>query len=297
MPETLKPGDLLRQPLESSGDGDKPEPDDKILPGIWKQAIQDARKWPFVDPDVMHEEEVDSYADFPADIEGVEEADSLLKEVPDYSEFEPWGKMDGETDRDYELFAHYLARGLSRTYADTARHHGISQPYVSRVANKNDWPDRVRAWDDYREKIYTSTVIQRTKKMAEDHAGIAAKGIAALSLVFEEILTRAEEDPEGHKAELRELNFRGLFTMAEKAARALPNLMGAERLSRGLPTELTADIQVKENRVVVQTTEDLAEVVAGLFEVMDTGADADEGEGEGEIVDAEVIEDDPGEEE
>lgn len=290
MPETLKPGDLLRRPLESSGDGDKPEPDDKILPGIWKQAIQDARKWPFVDPDVMHEEEVDSYADFPADIQEVEEVDALLKEVPDYSEFEPWGKMDGETDRDYELFVHYLARGLSRTYADTARHHGISQPYVSRVANKNDWPDRVRAWDDYREKIYTSTVIEKTKKMAEGHATTAAKAITALSLVFDEILKRAKENPEAHAEELKELNFRGLFTMAEKAARALPNLMGAERLSRGLPTELTADIQVKENRVVIQTTEELAEIVAGLADVMDTGYEGDDEGEEGEIINAEVIE-------
>lgn len=264
---------------------------DDNLPKTWTEAINDAGEWPFVDPDVMLEEEVDSFGEFPNDPEELPEG------IIPYSEYEPWGKMQEETDRDYELFSYYRAFGLGRSYGEVARHFGISQPYVSKRANKHDWIDRVRAWDEHRERIYTSTVLEKTKKMAENHAGIAAKGIAALSLVFDEILERAEKDPELHKLELQDLSFRGLFTLADKAARALPNLMNAERLSRGLPTELTADIQIKENRVVVQSTEELSEIVAGLFNVLDTG----DGKGVSDeflgIEDAEVVEDDPEEEE
>lgn len=279
MPESFRPGDLLRRPLDS----DAKEPsskDDKEIPVIWRQAIEDAGEWPFVDPDVMHEEEVDSFGDFPSAPEEMPEAPAEL--VP-YSEFEPWGKMDEETDRDYELFSHYLASGLGRTYGATARHFQISQAYISKRAHKHDWPDRVKAWDDYREMVYTSLVIEKTKKMAEEHAGIAAKGIAALAIVFDEILNRAK-DPELMKLELEEMSTRALFGLADKAARALPNLMGAERLSRGLPTELTAEVQVKENRVTVQTTEELSEIINGLQQVLDTGDDD-------EVIDIEEVED------
>lgn len=287
MPKSLKPGDLLRPPLDS--EIDKPAPEDKEIPVIWRQAIDDARKWPFVNPDVMLEEEVDSFGDFPTDPKDIPEAPA---EVVPFSEFEPWGKMEEETGRDYELFSHYLASGLSRSYGQTARHFGITQPYVSKRAQKHDWIDRVRAWDDYREKIYTSLIIQKTKEMAEDHADIAAKGIAALSIVFDEILSRAE-DPELLKLELEEMSTRALFGLADKAARALPNLMSAERLSRGLPTELTAEVQVKENRVVIQSTEELSEIVSGLYDVLGK-AGSDESE-EIVIEELEIIDD--GEEE
>lgn len=285
MPETLRPGDLLRPPLDSDAEPkDKDtKQDEKEIPVSWRKAIKDAGEWPFVDPDVMHKEEVDSFGDFPSEPENIPEAPAEM--VP-FSEFEPWGRMEEETDRDYELFSHYLASGLGRTYGKTARHFQISQPYISQRARKHDWPDRVKAWDDYRERVYTSLVIEKTKKMAEEHAGIAAKGIAALSIVFDEILHRAD-DPELMKLELSEMSTRALFTLADKAARALPNLMGAERLSRGLPTELTAEVQVKENRVTIQTTEELSEIINGLQQVLDTGADEDYVDVEGEEMEGE----------
>lgn len=283
MPESIRPGDLLRPPLDSDNEKENSK-DDKEIPVTWRKAIKDAGEWPFVDPDVMHEEEVDSFGDFPSDPEDIPEAP---KELVPYSEFEPWGRMEEETDRDYELFSHYLASGLGRTYGGTARHFRISQPYVSKRAQKHDWGDRVKAWDDYRERVYTSLVIEKTKKMAEEHAGIAAKGIAALSIVFDEILKRAD-DPELMTLELNEMSTRALFTLADKAARALPNLMGAERLSRGLPTELTAEVQVKENRVTIQTTEELSEIINGLQQVLDTG---DDDGVDDEVIDVEEVED------
>lgn len=280
MAKRVRPGDLLRPPLtsiEMTTSTIEQEAALSRLPESWRTAIEKADEWPFVDPDVAMGTPDPSFSDFPHE-------DSSLPEVIPFSEFEPWGMMDEETDRDYELFSYHRAQGLSRTQTATARHFGISQVYVSKVATKRNWDERIRAWDEYREKLYTTEVIEGIKKMAKDHADIAAKGITALSSIFEAAIERID-DPRT-KGELDEISFRGLLALAEKSARVIPNLMNAERLSRGLPTEISSQIVVHESKVTVTTTDELAEVVFGLQDVlgkMGTGGDS-------EVVDVEAIE-------
>ena len=266
MSEKIHAGDLLRPPA-----GERPSATSRAdlakLPSSWQTVIEKAEEWPFVDPDVMLDAKTESFADYPAD--------AVPDDIVPFSEFEPWGKMDTESNRDYELFSEYRALGLSRTFTATAKHFSISQTYISKVANKHDWVERIRAWDDYREQIYTTEVIEGVRKMAKDHSGIASKGIQSMSIVFDELLDRAENDPL-HEEEMATLGLRSLFGLAEKAARVIPNLMNAERLSRGLPTELSAQVVVKENRVVIQTTDELAEIIQGLGNVLRSIGEEDE---------------------
>ncbi len=272
MPQVISPVDLLRPPERQREVASTREALSR-LPKSWRTVIAKAEEWPFVDPDVMLDARVPSLNDYP-------EGDEVPSDIVPFSEYEPWGKMETETNRDYELFSEYRASGMSRTYTATGKHFGISQSYISKTAQKHDWVDRVRSWDQYREQIYTTEVIESVRKMAHDHAGIANRGIKALSMVFDELIDRMENDPL-HEEELATIGFRSLFALAEKAARAVPNLMNAERLSRGLPTEISASITVKENRIVIQTTEELAEIIQGLGGVLDAVGE--------EIEDAEII--------
>lgn len=269
MPERVRPGDLLRPPLSSSDMTSTKADLSKALsalPDSWKTAIDKADEWPFVNPDEAMDQRDPSFSDFPND-------DSALPDgVVPFSEFEPWGRMDEETDRDYELFSYYRSLGLSRTQSETARHFGITQVYVNRVANNRNWIERVKAWDDYRERIYTTEVIEGVKKMARDHAEIASKGIKSLSVAFDALLQRILDPETGEvlwdEMELSELSVRSLFALAEKSARAIPNLMNAERLSRGLPTEISSQVVVSESKVTVTTSDELAEIVFGLQNVL-----------------------------
>ena len=283
MPEIIRPGEILKRPLISEGMNTLTREQEIILeklPSSWRNAITQMQEWPFVDPDeALKAPDTSSFSDFPtAD-------DEIPHDVVPFSEAEPWGRMDDETDRDYELFSFHRASGLSRTYTATAKHFDISQAYISKTASNRGWNDRIRAWDDYREQIYTTQVIEGVKKMATQHAGIANKGIQALSVVFDELLERVKQGKEEDISELNLISFRGLFGLAEKAARALPNLMNAERLSRGLPTELTASVVVKENRITIQSSEELAEIVFGLQNVLG-GRESPNGE-VGEVIDVE----------
>jgi len=272
MATEIRAGEILRPPLEYRGMPSlNPSRETQLskLPPSWRTALGKAEEWPFVDPDVMLATQVPSFGDFPAD-------DSVPDDIIPFSEFEPWGKMEDETGRDYELFSYYRASGLSRSQSATARHFGITQPYVGRVAARCNWLDRVDAWDKYREQVYTTQVIDGIRKMADDHAQIASKGIKALSIAFDKLLERMEGDDPAWQNEIDELSFRTLFSMVERSGRVLPNLMGAERLSRGLPTELTAQVIIKENRVVVQSTEDLAQIVQGLQSVLQNTQPSDD---------------------
>lgn len=267
MVKTLRPGDVLRAPDGIIGEL-APTPrvrrEEALaqIPKSWRTVLARADEWPFPDPDTMLVTATDSFADYPT------EPEDLPAEIVPFSDFEPWGKMEEETNRDYELFSHYRALGLSRTFAAVAKHFSISQTYVSKVAHKHGWLDRVDEWDKYREKVYTSEILDKTKKMAEEHAKISAKGVRALSIAFDELLERIDSEDPLHLEEMSQLSLKSLYAMVEKAARVLPNLMNAERLSRGLPTELSTHMVVREDRIVLQTTDDLINVVEGLGLIM-----------------------------
>lgn len=189
---------------------------------------------------------------------------SFLDASP-YSAAEPWGLMDGESSHEYQYFAHYRAQGLGRVKNRVATHFEVSPAAIYRVAEKNDWDNRCRAWDVYREQIYTAERIEETRDMAKVHANIARKGIIALASAWEHLVGRMEADPELWKAELEEIPTKQLIVLAQRSAQVLPNLMNAERLSRGMPTELISTHSTVDQRITVQTTDELALILGGLF--------------------------------
>lgn len=251
------------------------------LPDAWKSFLDQADTWPYVDPDENGLADPEPlFSDYPAD-----PAD-LPTGIEPFSEDEPWGKMISESDREYELFCHYRAQGITRTYQKTAEHFEVGRHYINQRAAERNWPERARAWDDYREKIYTTELILGVKEMAHRHSEIAQEGIEALSLAFS-VITNDLADEDTRDAlleELQSLPAKAKLALAQNSARVIQTLMNAERVSRGLPTEITADLHLHEARITVQSTDDLAQIISGLSRSLP----------EPNIIDAEVVDDESG---
>ena len=79
------------------------------------------------------------------------------------------------------------------------------------------------------------------RTMARRHAQIAQANVQALSLPAAALIQKLHDDPEVMR-DLQAISLDGRFGLVElvaAAARALPQVMNAERLARGLPTEHT----------------------------------------------------------
>lgn len=202
--------------------------------------------------------------------------------------------MEGETEREYQLFSYYRALGLGRVKSEVSDHFEVAAPYIYRTAKANDWDGRVRAWDIFRERIYSAELIEETREMAKVQASIARKGLMALGSAFEELVTRME-NPEVWQEELAEIPTKQLMMIAQRSAQVIPNLMNAERLSRGMPTEITATHTTVDHNVNVQTTDDLAAILTGLFGAIGPGRDDADLTSAFDVVDAVVVDDRGGE--
>lgn len=242
---------------------DNPAGQPRIHDPLWRQALETAAEYPYPDPDEALAEPQRDPTTFM-----VTNADVSPFPIEKYSEDTPWGQMEGESASVYEKFNYYRSLGSSRTQVAVAQHFSMSTPSVNQLTKKFNWHRRVRAWDEHREKLYTVELVEGTKAMAHRHAEIAAKGIQSLATVFEAIGEKMNTDPEGFLQELTSKDAKQLITIAQRSAAVLPNLMNAERLSRGLPTEISASLNVNEHRITVQTRDELAEIAFGLAEVL-----------------------------
>jgi hypothetical protein len=247
----------------------------------WTTALTEAEEWPYPDPDANGLADPEpSFTDYPSD------PALVPADIEPFSHDEPWGMMVNESSRAYEEFSHYRSLGITRTRKAVADQFKIARQTVDQMAARYNWDARARAWDEYRERVYTTELLLGVKDMAHKHAEIAREGVEALSIAFSGIIERMK-DPEDRAAfidEIADLPVKTQLALAANSARVIPGLMNAERLSRGLPTEISLDLHQHDARVIVQTTDDLADILLGLSGPL---AVARSGEAEGEIIDVE----------
>jgi len=183
----------------------------------------------------------------------------------------PWAQLDTESPRAYALFRAYLSQPRSeRTQTAVARRFDISTASVSSTAGKYEWTLRARKWDEARDRIYQAQVLDKMREMGERHGDKLERAIEAIAAPLEAMASRIEKNPDAVMAELEDKDIAYLHNLAVKSARALPQLMQTERLARGLPTEITANIH---SGVVEHVhTPDLSEVATILQGLADAGA-------------------------
>lgn len=178
-----------------------------------------------------------------------------------YTTDTPWGRIDEETHEEYEWFNLFRSLGPGRrSIANVSTHYNKRHDRVSATAKLREWDYRVSAWDDYRERLFQLETHENIRRMAQKHAQIAADGIDATTLIFGKILEKIH-DPM-FDDELNEMSAGQLISLAQKTARVLPSLTGIERLSRGMPTEVTHNIE--ERRISVQGVDDILDILSGI---------------------------------
>jgi len=176
-----------------------------------------------------------------------------------------WAQQPDESARAYALFRYYCSMPrIERSYVGADRHYGI-KPAASKYANKYSWPERVAAWDLERDRIYQSRVLEKLREVGERQGDILGAAIEAVAIVYKPMIDRIENDPEGVSEELAEKSIIQQHGMAMKASRVLPNLMAAERLAVGLPTQITQNVHTgKIEHVHTPDLDAVADILAGL---------------------------------
>lgn len=296
MPRRSSPTDIFRKPravtpevahLFASLKEDLNAPEEKSE-SLWRVAQEEADEWPYPDPDEAFGPTPSLDDAVPPDTPPAVVHLALVPDDDDaiFSEEEPWGRMEDESDRHYLYFSTYRNLGLVRDYKTISKRYNVSKAYLWDLAKKFNWPDRVLAWDLLREQVYTREMLQGVRDMAQKHVRIAEDGLDAMAATFSAISRRQKRDPAGFDLELDGIPIKSLITIAQRSAQVIPSLMAAERLARNMPTELVA-VQV-EQKVTVSVA-DLTDIVSGLAKALPPRVD-----NESEYVDAEVVDDEPG---
>ncbi len=180
---------------------------------------------------------------------------------------QPWAQHEDESTKAYALFQFYLSLPRARrSFVAVNKHYGLDQQ-AYKYAAKHEWPERTLAWDLERDRLYQIEVIEEMQEMGRRHGRKLDQAIEAITLPLVVLAEEIKRNPEGVKDELRGKSLTQQLNMAVKSARGLPNLMAAERLARGLPTEITANIHSgKIEHVHTPNLSEVADILQGLHD-------------------------------
>ena len=103
----------------------------------------------------------------------------------------PWERQPDETQKQYEAFCVYRDMGTNRTLEKVGQHLGKSTALMERWSSKNQWVNRVTAWDDERERIEREAAqkqqLEDIKKMRKRHAAIATQMLIKASTALQQL--------------------------------------------------------------------------------------------------------------
>ena len=213
---------------------------------------------------------------------------------------EPWDKRNNEKDLDYAKFLHYRDQGPGRTIIATHIHfhgerelsptsrypEGTPRNISYEVSKKGEWKTRASLWDDDQERQYQLARSQAIREMVGRHEDQVERAIDSLMVPIEALSLAIETDPD-FMSNLSKQDARKLISISNQAARTIPSLMSAERLARGMPTEIVGGTIDHNHHVTVERDRigEILEVLAGAGQLDDGSRSL----GSGEIVDAEVV--------
>lgn len=260
--------DALKHAEEEAERGRDPMPNDKNLP---KLKTKPANAPPNI---VIHDDDAITNAPNAPDL------------IPaDYRE--PWNRTEDETDQSWKYFVYYRNAGPTRSINKTAAHFKVKYGSIGRMSAQHRWPARAAAFDEYEDRVYQIRRQIAIREMAERHADQMVDALEALTIPFKALAQKFANEP-GLIDEMAERDVKSLLGMAAQAGRIAPQLMSAERLARGMPSDIV-QVDTEVTHVHEITTDSLATVLeelerAGAFDARISAGSVEE------IIDAEVIE-------
>lgn len=104
--------------------------------------------------------------------------DSALADFYGDPDREPlaWERQAGESDLHWSWFVTYRDLGPERTQAATAKEVSRSVSAIQKCANANNWPERVRMWDDYVDAERRRISIEERIRSDKEHLEVSRLG-------------------------------------------------------------------------------------------------------------------------
>jgi|SRR5579885_2157768 len=131
----------------------------------------------------------------------------------------PWERQKGESHKAFAAFVVYRDLGAARCYTKVAQQLNVSRPLIARWGSRWHWQVRIDAWEREQDRKRQQEADDARRQMVERHATIA---MAFQNKVVERLQHLKPE-------ELTPTNIERWMDVAVKI----------ERLSRGVPTEIT----------------------------------------------------------
>lgn len=149
-----------------------------------------------------------------------------------------WERLPKEASKSYEYFKHYRDQGSHRLIQATAKHFKKSYTHLRAVSSRNNWAERVRAYELHLERVEFEAKKKVIQDMSERHAKSAAAISGMLMLPVNALGERLKNMPQETKR-LEEVSTEKLIRMVVDSARVMPAIVNTERISRGEPTIVT----------------------------------------------------------
>lgn len=113
--------------------------------------------------------------------------------MPNRTRDEPWERQKGESAQAYEAFVTYRDMGPDRSLRAVGQKLGKSRQLIERWSSAWNWPERVRAYENYLDEAEHKKNRELRKKKKAQNLGISsnlkAKAIEALLMLPAEALT------------------------------------------------------------------------------------------------------------
>lgn len=153
----------------------------------------------------------------------------------------PFDRLENESDPAWQAFVAYRDLGPERNIRKVAQSLSKSVALMGEWSSRHQWVARAAAWDAEVDRHRRAASLSAISEMVERHATHTQAQLQALMAPARELLKRLQQNP----ALLAEVSDAQLIRYCSSAARAVPALIQAERLARGLSTE-NIDVHANE---------------------------------------------------
>ena len=133
-----------------------------------------------------------------------------------------WERQKGEPTKIYSYFCSYRDLGPNRNLRELPQKLGKSLTIIGKHSSKYNWVERVKAWEDYQDKINRKSQEEEIRKMAKRHADIA---LGMQSKAIDKL----------RNLDINEMKPADIARFIEEGVRI-------ERLSRGVPDQIIQEL-------------------------------------------------------
>lgn len=155
---------------------------------------------------------------------------------------EYWERLPNETNKAYSAFCVYRDLRHDRSFTRVQAKLGKkSRTYIAYWSKKYKWVERVRAFDDYEEKLIRQKHIESIQKMNERQSRQSKAFQKVLYLPVVTLLKRLKKNSNNKISaieDLNKLNTLQLIELIGQISKNYSNLVNTERIARGAPTEI-----------------------------------------------------------